>query len=109
MNFLKNLFGGQGANREEGGGHALFFYVRLARCGDVVRVRVDLNSELSLNDDSSGYWVRKLVSNSNYHCGRAELTLYFDTNRRLLNSEISGGELVNREAFDQWQAGQERL
>jgi hypothetical protein len=49
-----------------------------------------------------------MIASSNYKCGRAELTLYFDTNRRLLNTEISGGELVNREAYDQWQAGQQR-
>ncbi len=108
MNFLKNLFGGQGANREEGGGSAMYFYVRPARCDDVVRVRIDLNNELSLNDDSSGYWVRKLISSSNYRCGRAELTLYLDTSRRLLNSEITGGELVDRAAYDRWQAGQQR-
>lgn len=108
MNFLKTLFGGQGANREEGGGNALFFYVRPARCDDVVRVRIDLNNDLSLNDDSSGYWIRKMIASSNYKCGRAELTLYFDTNRRLLNTEINGGELVSREAYDQWQAGQQR-
>jgi hypothetical protein len=108
MNFLKNLFGSQGANREEGGGSAMFFYVRPARCDDVVRVRVDLNNDLSLNDDSSGYWIRKVIASSNYKCGRAELTLYFDINRKLLKSEISGGELVNREAYDHWRAGQQR-
>lgn len=107
MNFLKNLFGGQGRDRE-GGGNAMFLYVRPTRCDDVVRVRIDMNNDLSLNDDGSGYWVRKIVSSSNYKCSRPELTLYFDLNRRLLNQEITGGVLVDRTAYDQWKAGQAR-
>lgn len=108
MNFLKNLFGSRGSSRAESDGRAMFFYVRLARCDDVVRVRIDLNNDLSLNDDSSGYWIRKVVASSNYKCSRAELTLYFDVNRRLIRSEISGGELVDREAYERWQASQQR-
>ncbi|MBZ0294937.1 MAG: hypothetical protein K8L99_20410 [Anaerolineae bacterium] len=107
MNFLKNLFGGNGSSRPETDGRGQYFYVKPHRCDDVLRVRVDMSNDLSLNDTNSGYWVRKMVSSGNYKCAQVELTLHFDTNRRLQDSEIQGGQLVTREDYDLWQAAQE--
>ena len=107
MNILKKLFGG-GDNSQHRDGSGMYFYVKLHRCNDVTKVRVDMNNDLSLNDEGSGYWVRKMVSNSNYKCAKAELSLYFDMNRKLQNSEVQGGQLVNREEFDQWTAAQQK-
>ncbi len=108
MNFLKKLFGGgeSTGSREAGDGSGMYLYVKLLRCGDIVRVRVDMNNELSQNDESDGYWVRKLVSNGNYKCTKGELTVYFDSNRRLTNSEIQGGQLVDKNEYDSWLAQQ---
>jgi hypothetical protein len=102
MNILKNLFGGS-RDRDERGS---YFYVRPQRCDDVLRVRVDLYNDLSLTDDGSGYWVRKLASSSNYKCQQVELTLYFNKNHRLENSEVVGGSLVERSDYDAWQESQ---
>jgi hypothetical protein len=104
MNFLKKLFAGSPAGRDERG---QFYYVKPHRCDDILRVRIDMMNDLSLTDDGSGYWVRKLASSSNYKCNQVELTLYFDNNRRLNNSEIQGGTLVDQAAYDAWQAAQQ--
>lgn len=98
MNILKNLFGG-GQDRDERGA---YFYVKPHRCDDVLRVRVDLYNDLSLTDDGSGYWVRKLASSGNYKCQQVELTLYFNKNHRLEDSEVTGGSLVERSDYDAW-------
>jgi hypothetical protein len=109
MNILKKLFGSgdNGSRRDSGDASGMYFYVKLHRCGDIVRVRVDMNNELSQNDESSGYWVRKLVSNGNYKCTRGEITLYFDSNRKMTNSEIQGGQLVGKDEYDSWMAQQQ--
>lgn len=107
MNFLKKLFSGD-SSREAGDASGMYFYVRLHNCGDILRIRVDMNNELSLNDEGNGYWVRKLVSSgSNYKCPKGEMTLYFDTNRKLTNSEVQGGQLVSKDAYDSWMAQQQ--
>lgn len=105
MNFLKKLFGGSSAGDRDGSG--MYFYVKLLRCEDIIRVRVDMNNELSLNDDATGYWVRKMVSGSNYKCSHAELNVYFDMNRKLQNSEVQGGQLVKREDYESWTSKQQ--
>jgi hypothetical protein len=105
VNFLKKLLGGGSAGNRDG--NAMYFYVKLHRCEDIIRVRVDMNNELSLNDDSSGYWARKMVSGSNYKCSHAELNVYFDVNRNLQNTEIQGGQLVKREDYESWLSKQQ--
>ena len=104
MNFLKKLFGGSSAGNRDGSG--MYFYVKLQRCEDIIRVRVDMNNELSLNDESNGYWVRKLVSGSNYKCAHAEINVYFDMNRNLQNTDVQGGQLVKREDYEAWMSRQ---
>lgn len=106
MNFLKKLFGGgnsAGGSRSANDSSGMYFYVKLHRCGDIVRVRVDMNNELSQNDESDGYWVRKLVSNGNYKCTQSELTLYFDSSRKMTNTELQGGQLVGKDEYEAWQ------
>jgi hypothetical protein len=109
MEILKKLFGGGGGS-SSGGSVAgdrvgLYYYVRPNGCEEVVRVRVDRNNDLSLTDDSKGYWVRKGVRG--VKCRQnVELELYYDSNRRLVNSELKGGELVDEAAYDAWMAQQ---
>jgi hypothetical protein len=107
MNFLKKLFGGDTSGVERDS-RSMYLYVQPHRCEDVLRVRIDLHNDLSQRDDASGYWVRKLASSANYKCNQVELVLYFDANRRLDtdSTEIQGGRLVNREAYEAWIASQ---
>ncbi len=107
MNFLKNLFGGGNGQSGEVDGRSFYLYVQPNRCDDVIRVRVDLNNDLSQNDDGSGYWVRKMVSSGNYKCAQVEVNLYFDNGRRLQEKETQGGQVVTREDYDRWQETQQ--
>lgn len=110
MEFLKRLFGGGGAPGSSGpaGDRAgLYYYVRPHGCDEVVRVRVDRNNDLSLADDGKSYWVRKGVRG--VKCRQnVEMELYYDANRRLTNSELKGGVLVDEAAYDAWVAQQEQ-
>ena len=106
MNFLKNLFGGGDSRRVAGDSRGMYFYVKPHRCDDILQVRIDMNNDLSQQDEGSGYWVRKLASSGNYKCNQVELTLYFDSNRRLEHTEINGGTQVEKAAYEEWLASQ---
>lgn len=109
MEILKKLFGGGGSGGS--GGPAgdrvgLYYYVRPNGCEEVVRVRVDRNNDLSLADDNKSYWVRKGVRG--VKCRQnVELELYYDSNRRLVDSQLQGGVLVDEAAYDAWVAQQQ--
>jgi hypothetical protein len=60
----------------------------------------------SLADDGKTLWVHKLVRG--VKCRQSvELDLYYDPNRRLTNSEVSGGALVTEADYDEWTARQD--
>lgn len=95
MNFLKNLFGGGGSQDD---GHFLTLYVRPKMCKEILQVRVDLRNNLSLSDDESGYFVRKVASGA--RCPfNAELHLEFDKQRRLIDKSIENGDFVTEEEY----------
>ncbi|MBL8130258.1 MAG: hypothetical protein JNL42_00245 [Anaerolineae bacterium] len=100
MDFLKRLFGGGGQNLRDG----LYFYIQPRGCDEVVRVRINMMNDPSL-DESGGYFVHKTVMGVKCF-QRAELTLTFDRNRKLINKEVSGGVLVDESDYDAWVAAQ---
>ena len=73
-----------------------FFYVRCQQCGEVIRGRVDLYNELSVEYDSRGapesYFTRKVLVGAQRCYRPIEVELTFDRNRTLLNQEIRGGQ-----------------
>lgn len=110
MNILQRLvklfFGAPGGGT--GGGTAgdvgLYYYVKSRRSGEVIRLRVNPNNDLSLMDDG-GYFVRKVLHGTvGYDSIEVELT--FDKGRKLSDAKISGGELVDKAAFETWQHSQ---
>lgn len=105
MDFLKKLFGGGGGARVAGDADGLYYYVRPNGCDEVVRVRINRNNDLSLADDGKTLWAHKLVRG--VKCRQTvELDLYYDGNRKLTNSEVSGGALVTEADYDEWAARQ---
>src|SRR5687768_14403903 len=68
LDTLKAIFGGGGAASGDRDGNALFLYVRCDRCGDIVRVRVNMANELQQefaeSDGVAGYALRKGVVDS---------------------------------------------
>lgn len=100
MNFLKNLFSGGPKAPED---RALYIYVRPKRCEEIVKVRIDTYNDLSRSDDGDGFFVRKTARA--IRCPfPAEVTLTFDKNRRIVESEVTDGELVEEDDYATWEA-----
>jgi hypothetical protein len=95
----KALGGGQRTDRD-----ALWVYARCSRCGEAIASRISLRSDLSIRYDSggkpAGYHVRKVLVGSARRCYQpVEVHLTFDAGRRLLEREISGGQLITAEEY----------
>ena len=102
MNFLKSLFGGGKAGDDK---RAYYVYVRPKRCDQIVEVRIDLYNDLSRNEEG-GYWIRKVAQA--IRCPfPAEIVLHFDNKKKMIDSEVTNGELVEKEEFDAWLAEKE--
>lgn len=99
MEILKKLFGGMGNPGDPG----LYYYVRPQGSEEVVRVRINRNNDLSLADDGKTFWVHKVVMGTTSF-QRVELDLFFDKNRQLTDSDVSGGDLVKKADYDNWMA-----
>ena len=105
MEILRKLFGGGGSARVSGDADGLYYYVRPNGCDEVVRVRVNRYNDLSLSDDGKTLWAHKLVRG--VKCRQSvDLNLYYDSNRKLTNSEVSGGVMVTEADYEQWVASQ---
>jgi len=91
MSFLKNLFGGTPAKPEK---HYYTFNVKCKRCGEIIEGRVDLDNDLSLNDEGNGYIVRKGLIGGNRCFQQIEVELNFDSSRQLIEKTITGGTFV---------------
>jgi hypothetical protein len=90
MGFLKKLFGGGTASS---GSDFYTFNVRCDRCGETIEGKVNLNNDLSL-DDEGEYRVRKVLMGSGLCFQQIEVTLHFGPARQLQEKEISGGKFV---------------
>ena len=91
MGFLKNLFGGGSAKPEK---RYYVFNVKCNRCGEIIEGRVDLDNDLSLNDEGNGYIVRKGLIGGNRCFQQIEVELNFDSSRQLREKTITGGTFI---------------
>ena len=91
MSFLKNIFNSTPAKPEK---RYFTFNVKCNRCGEIIAGRVDLDNDLSLNDEGDGYHVRKgLMGNGNTRCfQQINVELKFDSSRQLLEQQVIGGQ-----------------
>ena len=80
-----------------------YFYVQCQHCEEVLRGRVDLYNDLSVEYDPRGapasYFTRKVMVGSNRCYRPIEVELTFDRNRGLINREIKGGIFVEAENY----------
>lgn len=98
MNFLRRLFGLDGAPRPTNQRHYIV-YLRPKACREIVRVVIDLMNDLSLNDEEDGYVVRKLARGA--RCPfPAEIILCFDRQRNLLERVIVDGEWAEQSQYE---------
>jgi len=113
---MLGLGGGAGQSVDRG----LYRYVRCNRCGDVVRVRINMAnevSEISDEPDEDGsvrrpdnraarYAITKGVVDAK--CFRPmRLTILFDGRRREIESSVEGGEVVDEAAWEAVQASRQ--
>ena len=75
--------------------------VRCSRCGEEIRVRVNLRRELTprYEGGKQTYYVRKGVmgSGENRCFQTIEVRLTFDAQKRLISREVSGGDFVEQD------------
>ena len=73
--------------------------VKCKRCGEIIRSRVDLRNDLSVEygegQGSSTYFCRKGLLGQGHCFQQIEIELTFDSNRQMVNREIKGGEFVD--------------
>ncbi|MBI5297167.1 MAG: hypothetical protein HY869_16950 [Chloroflexi bacterium] len=91
MNFLKKLFPAKPSAPQ---GNFYTFTVKCNRCGENIAGRINLANDLSLNDEGSGYFVRKVVMGGGRCFQQVEVELTFDAARRLIESQVNGGTLI---------------
>ena len=95
MSFFKKL---TGLFASKSGAPVEWIEVKCNRCGEVIRARVNLYNDLSLEYDESGkgfYFCRKVLMGEKQCFQRIEVELTYDANRKLLNREVSGGQFVD--------------
>ncbi len=101
MSFLKKL--GSLFSSPSGDGRSLWLYIKCEKCGELLKGRVDLHNDLSIQYEPSGrgssYFCRKVFVGSNRCYRPIEVELSFDKNRRLMNEEIKGGKIVSEEEY----------
>jgi hypothetical protein len=98
---LKGLTGGRGPGGQSSSANARWVYVQCNRCGEPLRGRVNLETELSLEEDDDSYVVRKgLVGSGKLRCFQTiEVTLKFDANKQETGREVSSGRFITAEEY----------
>jgi hypothetical protein len=95
FNRIKSTF----ASPSGGDPNALWLYVRCARCGTPVAVRVDLRNEPSIDYENSGYILHKEIMDSKcFTLMRA--VVRFDDKRGVVERTIDKGEFITREEYE---------
>jgi len=101
MGFFKNLRALFSAPAMDN--RSLWLYVKCDKCGEILKGRVDLYNDLSIQYEDSGrqstYFCRKVFVGSNRCYQPIEVELSFDKNRQLLGDEIRGGKIASEEEF----------
>ncbi len=73
--------------------------VRCARCGESISTNIHLHNDLSQLDEpgpkDSAYFAHKVLVGNGRCFQRVDVRLYFDSSRKLVSSEVIGGELVS--------------
>jgi hypothetical protein len=111
MSILDKIFGrqsgGQKPETSPSDKFAVFYYVRCAKCGEVIRVRLDRRNDFEQqfdekgHDEVAGYRVYKEVMGSGNCFKMMALELKFDRDYREREKSVRGGEFVTRQDYEQ--------
>ena len=79
-------------------GGSAWVSVKCNRCGEVIRCRINLYNDLSIQygaeETDITYYCRKVVIGEEHCFQKVELELTFDKNRKLIENEVTGGKFV---------------
>jgi len=91
---LQSLFSAAAQTKFDKRSH--WVYVRCKRCGEVLSTRIDLQNDLSIDYSTREYSVQKvLVGSGENRCfQRITVKLRFDKDKRPIEIEAEGGEIV---------------
>ena len=78
--------------------NALWLYVRYARCGTPVAVRVDLRNEPSIDYENGGYILHKEIMDSKCFTLMTAV-VRFDDKRSMVERTIDQGEFITRAEY----------
>ena len=99
MSLFKKISGMLSSSSNAGDDHNLWVSVKCGRCGEIIRARIDLRNDLSIdygdNGGKTNYICRKTLIGEGRCFQRVEVKLTFDKNRQLIDRGISGGDFVN--------------
>ncbi len=91
MGFLKNLFKGVAPKPDK---RYYVFHVKCNRCGEMIEGRIDLDNDLSLDDEGDSYIVRKGLIGANRCFQQVEVEMKFTAKRELIEQQAHGGTFV---------------
>lgn len=78
--------------------YAMYLTVQCSKCQEIIRARVDLRNDLTINyDNDNTYYCRKVIIGENRCYQPIEVELTFDSKKKIVNQKISGGEILNIE------------
>jgi hypothetical protein len=81
--------------------HHKTVYARCARCGEILKTRLNLYNDLSVEyggrRGQDSYYARKVLLGDSGCFNRVELEMTFDSQRRLVEVEAQGGEYLTPE------------
>ncbi len=79
--------------------NAMWLYVRCAKCGTPLTVRIDLRNELSADYESGGYVLHKEMMDSQcFNLMHAEIQ--FDTQRKIVKQSVDQGAFLTRAEYE---------
>ena len=93
---LKALFTPPAGNRDP---MAAWLYVKCARCGSPLAVRVDLRNEPSIDYESGGYVLNKEMMDSKCFT-LMHAQLQFDARHNIVGKTIDQGAFITKEEYD---------
>lgn len=89
MGFFQKLFGNSSPVS-----NFYVFNVKCNRCGETIEGRINLANDLSLDDDGSGYFVRKAVMGSGHCFQQIEIELKFNASKQVIDKQAHGGTFL---------------
>jgi len=101
MNLFARLLAALRSKGAPGADRYLPVYVFSHRCREPIKGQIDLLNELSLAEEESGYYVRKVfhTSGRNRCFAQVEVQLWLDDKKQVTHYEVQGGRWLTAEEY----------